>query len=151
MKNALLFVVLTGILGSCGHSRVDEERKIRALLKQEQTAHLTKDVNLFTSGFADGMIGVNRGQVTRHSEAQYKERFTQYFNAVEFIKWEDVADPIIRFSDDQSLAYAIIQKQVIVRSKDTNQTDTTDFAWISVFRKQDGEWKTECNVSTNKP
>ena len=64
-----------------------------------------------------------------------------------------MAEPVIRLSDDGSLAYAIIQKQVILSRSDSLGKpiiDTTDYAWISVYRKQKGEWKVECNVSTNK-
>ncbi len=82
-----------------------------------------------------------------------KERIGKYFNSVQFIKWDDTADPIIRFSDDGSLAYAIVQKEVIVTYPDSSGkafNDTTHYAWSSIYRKQNGEWKVECNISTNK-
>ncbi len=72
---------------------------------------------------------------------------------MEFIKWDDIAEPIIKFSNDHTLAYVIVQKQVILETKDsTGKTaiDTTNFAWTSIYRKQQNEWKLECNISTNK-
>ena len=141
------------LLFACGSvDRAQEERVISALLKQEQKAHLQKDADLFVSEFADSMIAVNRGNVSVSTREQHLERIGHYFNSVQFVAWEDVADPVIRFSDDARLAYAIIQKRVVLVQKDdaTSKPDTTDFAWVSILRKHDGQWKVECNVSTNK-
>lgn len=80
-------------------------------------------------------------------------RISKYFGSVQFIKWDDTAEPIIRFSDDGSLAYAIVQKDVIVTYPDSTGNavnDTTHYAWSSIYRKQNGQWKVECNISTNK-
>ena len=80
---------------------------------------------------------------------QNKKRIEPYFSSVEFIKWDDVAEPVIRFSDDGTLAYAIIQKQVIVSYPDSagkKFIDTTNYAWASIYRKQKGEWKVECGM-----
>lgn len=130
-----------------------DEKAIRELLKKEQQAHLEKNIDLLLSNGTPETIVVNRGIVSVPTEEQNRARFTHYFGSVNFIKWEDTADPIIRFSDDSSLAYAIIQKQVILTLKDdvTAKPDTTDFAWMSVWRKMDGKWKMESIVSTNKP
>jgi hypothetical protein len=130
-----------------------ETQAITALLQQERKAHFDRNVDLFTSEFADSMLSVNKGNVAVVTPDENKERIKKYFGRVEFIKWDDVAKPIIRFSDDGSLCYAIIQKQVIISSFDSlgkKMPDTTDFAWASIYRKQKGEWKVECNVSTNK-
>lgn len=130
-----------------------EEKAIRALLQQERKAHFEKNVDLFVSEFADSMIGVNKGKVSVLSLEQNKQRIRPYFESVQFIKWDDVAEPVIRFSDDGSMAYAVIQKQVIVSYPDSKGKpfiDTTDYAWVSIYRKQKGEWKVEANISTNK-
>ena len=99
------------------------------------------------------MLSVNKGKLSVDTPEENRERIGKYFGRVEFIKWDDVVEPIIRFSDDGSLCYAIIQKQVIVSSPDSlgkKLQDTTDYAWASVYRKQKNELKVECNVSTNK-
>ena len=150
VKLSLLFCVIIAALLCCKSAPHSEMENIRALLKQEQKAHLDEDVDLFTSEFATNMISVNRGELSQLTTDQHKGRITRYFQNVEFIKWEDTQEPIIRLSDDQTLAYAILQKQVIVISKGASQPDTTDFAWISVLRKVEGAWKVECNVSTNR-
>jgi hypothetical protein len=150
------FVLLSSIplLVACNAvNHEHEEMAIRELLKQEQRAHLEKDTELFVSEFAPDMIGINKGKASVLTTEEHLERFGQYFSNVDFIAWEDTAEPLIRFSDDATLAYAILQKQVILTQKDdvTSKPDTTNFAWISVLRKMDGQWKIECNVSTNQP
>ena len=130
-----------------------EKRTILAMLQTERKAHFERNVDLFMSEFAEGMIQVNRGEVTTATKELNKERIGKYFGSVQFIKWDDTAEPIIRFSDDGSLAYAIVQKDVIVTYPDSTGkafNDTAHYAWSSIYRKQNGEWKVECNISTNK-
>lgn len=151
----ITFTILLLFLFAC-NKRIDESadsNAILALLQQERTAHFTKDADLFVSGFAPGLYMINKGKVESASPLEYKQKIQAYFDAVQFIKWDDAAQPVIKFSDDHSIAYAIIQKQVILATKDSTGkavTDTTDFAWTSIYRKQNNEWKLECNTSTNK-
>lgn len=131
----------------------NEKQIILSMLQTERKAHFDRNVDLFMSEFAEGMISVNRGEVTVATKEINKERIGKYFGSVEFIKWDNTAEPIIRFSDDRSLAYAIVQKDVIVTYPDSTGkvfNDTTHYAWSSIYRKQNGEWKVECNISTNK-
>jgi hypothetical protein len=130
-----------------------EKEAIVSMLKTERKAHFERNVDLFISEFADGMISVNKGAVNTPTKEQHKERIGKYFGSVQFIKWDDTAEPIIRFSDDGSLAYAIVQKDVILSYPDSAGKafyDTTHYAWTSIYRKQNDEWKVECNISTNK-
>lgn len=131
----------------------NEKAAILQLLAQERKAHFDRNTELFISEFADSMINVNKGKVTALTKEEHNERVGNYFNAVEFIKWDDIAEPLIRFSDDGSLAYAIIQKEVILSYPDSTGKpfyDTTHYAWTSIYRKKNGEWKVEANISTNK-
>ncbi|NOT51589.1 MAG: nuclear transport factor 2 family protein [Chitinophagaceae bacterium] len=151
----VFFIVLVILFYSCNNKPdlAKEEKAIRDLLQQERKAHFDRNAELFVSEFADSMISINKGKLTQTSIEENKKRIASYFGRVQFIKWDDVAEPIIRFSGDGSLAYAIVQKQVILSYPDSLQhiiTDTTDYAWVSIYRKQKGEWKVEANASTNK-
>ena len=154
MKN-LAGCLLLLLLIAC-NSKVDigkERKTILAMLQTERKAHFERNVEMFMSEFADSMISVNKGIVSSPTKEENKKRIGNYFGNVQFIKWDDTAEPIIRFSDDGSLAYAIVQKDVIVTYPDSSGkalNDTTHYAWSSIYRKQNGEWKVECNVSTNK-
>lgn len=155
LRELLFFFFLLPVLSmSCSRVDIDKERKvILSMLQTERKAHFDRNVDLFMSEFADGMISVNKGEVNFDSKEEHKKRIDSYFGSVQFIKWDDTAEPVIRFADDGSLAYAIIQKEVILTYPDSTGKpfyDTTHYAWSSIYRKQNGEWKVECNVSTNK-
>ena len=157
MKYSLSLILSVCLIGAC-KSKPDlqkEKAVILHLLQQERKAHLERDTDLFMAEFADSMINVNRGVVSSPSKSEHKERIGKYFGSVRFIKWDDVTEPVIRFSGDATLAYAIIQKMVILSFPDpemtgNSKTDSTEYAWVSIYRKQKGKWKVECNVSTNK-
>ena len=143
------------LLHACSSKpNLEKERTIiLSMLQTERKAHFDRNVELFMSEFADSMISVNKGIVSAPTRDEHKERIGKYFGSVQFSKWDDTATPVIRFSDDGSLAYAIIQKDVILSYPDsTGKTfyDTTHYAWSSIYRKISGEWKIECNISTNK-
>lgn len=149
-----LFLLLPVFIACNSKPDIGKEKKtILLMLQTERKAHFERNVDLFMSEFADGMIQVNKGKVTTTTKELNKERIGKYFGSVQFIKWDDTAKPIIRFSDDGSLAYAIVQKDVIVTYPDTTGkafNDTTHYAWSSIYRKRNGEWKVECNISTDK-
>jgi hypothetical protein len=156
-NNNYCYFLISFILVSCAPSpkvnRIEEEKAIQLLLDQERKAHFSRDADLFVSEFTDSMIGVNKGKVSVLSRGQNKERIRPYFESVKFIKWDDMAPPVIRISDDGKMAYAVVQKEVIVSYPDStgkSLIDTTKYAWVSVYRKMKGEWKVELNVSTNK-
>jgi hypothetical protein len=154
MRNVSLFL-FTFLIISC-KSKVDiteEDKAIRKLLKQERDAHFSNDVNRFVAEFADSMISVNKGKVKIFTPEENKKRIEPYFKSVQFIKWDDVEEPVIKFSDDGSLAYAVVQKQVILTYPDSLGKpfiDTSDYGWVSIYRKNKTGWKVETNISTNK-
>ena len=63
------------------------------------------------SEFSDSMISVNRGIVSQFNKEQTRRRIEKYFNQVEFIRWDDIVPPRISFSNDASLAFALIKNK----------------------------------------
>lgn len=134
-------------------STANDEAQLRAMLATERTAHFNRDVELFVKEFSDSMISVNKGTIKATPPDTMRKSIGRYFDAVQFVKWDDMAPPVIRFSNDGSLAYALVQKEVIVNYPGSSGLlvyDTTHYAWVSVYRKQEGSWKVEANISTNK-
>jgi hypothetical protein len=131
---------------------IDELMKIHA---EGRVAHFSKNADLMVNGFADNFISVNRGKIDSLSRNDHKTRIQQYFDAVEFKKWDDLNPPVIRFSDDHSLAYMIVDKLVVldvVDSSGNKSEEQTHFAWTSIFRKQPNSgWVLECVTSTQVP
>lgn len=131
-----------------------ERQKILALHHAQRGYHFNDNAEEFAQQMSEDFISVNRGMVSQPTRSENIERFGAYFKSVTFSKWDDVAEPIIRFSEDGSLAYTIVQKEVVL-TYPMEQGDTieskTEFAWLAVYRKKNREWKIESVASTNKP
>jgi len=136
--------------------KVDFEEERKAILALEAKArehHFQKNVKDFVDGFSKDFISISRGRIDKPDYETSFKRFDSYFKSIEFIKWDDKAEPIVRFSDDASVAYVAVDKIVITEfadEKGNKVSDTTNFAWLSVYKKLNGEWKLDCIASTNK-
>ena len=81
-------------------------------------------------------------------------KFSNYFNSVKFEKWDDISPPIIRFSEDYSLAYTIVDKEVVINYSDENgiiQKESTKYSWVAIYKRYKDGWKIDCIASTNQP
>ena len=150
---------MIAILCSCEANKIsegfdDESAAILKLHHAQRDYHFEKDSISYINQLSSDFISVNRGLITLPSRAETLKRYNRYFSTVEFIKWDDVTDPIIRFSDDGSLAYTVVDKIVQVTYEDEEgekKLGQTHFAWTAIYRKTDEGWKIECATSTNKP
>ena len=121
MKKIFLATLIFALCFSCQKEEaVDlskEKMKILELHHKQRDHHFKKDSIAFASQLSENFISVNRGEITQPQKAETISRYNRYFSAVEFVKWDDNAEPVIRFSDDGSLAYTIVDKTVIVTYK----------------------------------
>src|SRR5688572_8083091 len=104
--------------------------------------------------FSDDFISIAHGKINTPARQANLERLQKYFNNSTFIEWDDISPPVVRVSDDASLAYVIVNKKVRLMAKQANGTEvqgTEVFAWVSIYRKINGEWKLVTVVSTNTP
>lgn len=149
----LLFLLVIVLLISCREQRQQSNYNLDAIkniLTTERKAHLTKNASLLFSGGSDTLLEIKGGTVKKISPEEGRQRFQNYFNSVDFLKWEDSAEPIFSFSEDSTMAVVTIQKLVILKEHDSTTNDTTNFAWTSVFKKVKNKWKLEMIASTNK-
>lgn len=131
-----------------------EQAKILKLHQLQRTYHFQKDSIAFANQLSDSFISVNRGIISRPKRAATVSRYHGYFSAVEFQAWNDLAEPIIRFSEDGKMAYTIVDKLVRVTYEGTDGEqieDETHFAWTAIYRKYEDEWKIDCVTSTEIP
>ncbi|MGN8226051.1 hypothetical protein [Gracilimonas sp. BCB1] len=158
MKSLFKYWVLIALLmtTSCTDEDKLKEKYTRQVLEMhdaQREYHFEKMSAAFAGQLSEDFISVNRGELSQMSYEEHKARYDQYFSAVEFEYWDDTREPLIRFSDDYSLAYTIVEKDVILNYQDENGTmlrDSVHYAWLAVYRKQDnGEWKIESVASTN--
>lgn len=147
---AILISVL--LLSGCQNTYQHEElAKLSAFQKQEQSAHLTNNPNLLLSMMTDSLMQVKSGRVQYFTKPQLKERFTSYFKAVQFVKWDDTAPPVYTISPDGQMATVLVQKRVELREiSDTSGTiQKTDFVWLELWKKVQGNWRMYGNISTH--
>lgn len=157
-KLILLTFISILIFTSCAKQYTEQDRAndIKLFLQENETArkaHMLGDAKMLTAGIADTMISVNRGQITKSSNQEIYERFKNYFKNIEYIKWEDIEEPVINISDDGTMAEILYKKIILVRSK--NEKDEWEksavlFAWSANHKKINGVWKVISNTSTRE-
>ncbi len=126
--------------------------EILALHEQERSFHFEKKAAEFAATLSENALMINKGRVNTASQEENQKRFESYFNSVEFLEWDDMTAPIVRLSDDGSMAYVVVEKKVtiqVIQEADTIQ-NSTQFAWVSIYEKDNGNWKITCNASTNQ-
>ena len=131
-------------------SAIDE---LLLLQKQEREAHLQKNAARLVEMFAPDFINISDGNVTRPSKEESLRGFQAYFDRTTFLEWDDITPPIIRVSQDASMAYVLVQKRVRIRPSagTSTQESTTIFAWIETYEKQGGKWWLKVVASTDHP
>lgn len=158
MSFKYLILSLTLLLFSCSQqSQFDKEKATEEILKLhnlQRDHHFNKDSIAFANQLSENFISVNRGVIAQPDKSATLSRYNRYFSTVEFVKWDDVTEPLIRFSEDGTIAYTVVDKIVSVtyqnQSGETVEGET-HFAWTAIYKKYGDEWKIDCLTSTNKP
>ena len=134
--------MLAIFINSCSNkSEFDEQKerdKILKLHNLQRDYHFKKDSISFVNQLSENFISINKGSISRPKRDETLKRYNNYFSSVEFIKWDDVSYPIIKFSKDGSLAYTIVDKLVQVKYKDEKGETVygeTHFAWTAIYRQ----------------
>ena len=133
-----------------GSDEVSQYASLIHLIDQEKQAHLSKNPELIVSAQSPNYRNISAGKMSKPSADSSVATFKKYFNNSDFIKWDNEQQPIITFSDDSSMAYAIIQKEVMLKDKKENKVEDTHFIWVAIYKKYDNQWKRDCVISTNR-
>ena len=131
-----------------------EKQKILELHNMQGKYHFEKKPEKLVSLFSKNFISINNGEINSPTYNESVEMFRNYFNSVEFLKWDDIKEPVIRFSNDGSMAYSIVNKEVVIKTRDSKtepKIDTTIFSWLAIYKKYGEAWEMDCIISTNKP
>ena len=158
MRTTIIVSLVIILMVSCKEQNqvnIEAERdKILQLHKSQRDNHFNKDSISFANNLSENFISVNKGKITHPRRKEMISRYHHYFSSVEFVKWDDVVDPIIRFSEDGKLAYSIVDKivKVTYEDEDGNLIDSeTHYAWTAIYKKYGDEWKVDCVTSTEEP
>ncbi|MEO1031841.1 MAG: hypothetical protein AAFX55_10580 [Bacteroidota bacterium] len=153
----LLALLVITLISCNGHPKVDLELEKKQVLKlhhAQRDYHFNKDSIAFANQLSENFISVNKGIINSPNQSETISRYHNYFTSVAFLKWDDVSEPIIKFSDDGTMAYTIVDKIVAVSQLNENSEiveSQTHFVWTAIYRKYKDQWKIDCVTSTNKP
>ncbi len=158
MRNATLAIVVLLAFGlvSCQQGPDTEllRQEILELHRDFIQAHLDKDARFIAEPTSPDYLFVANGLVEKQSASQMEEMLAEYLDSTEFSEYRDVADPIIGFSDDGSVAWAIVQVRVAGKqsgpSGSSREFDTV-WAWISIYHRSGERWMRITDVSTSRP
>jgi hypothetical protein len=99
-------------------------------------------------------VQANKGVISHPSLEERRERFRAYLGSTRFEVYRDVADPVVRVSDDGTLGWVIVQVEARgVQTQADGRTEPLQFtsAWIELYEKRGGRWVRTGNVSNFKP
>ena len=157
MMKLFLFITISLIFVSCSSeekfNESAERQKILEIHNLQREYHFNNKPEEFVSLFSGNFISVNGGEISTPGKEESIQRFKNYFNSVKFIKWDDITPPVIKFSDDGTMAYSVVNKEVIlenINNDDNPGKSRTIFSWVTIYKKYGEKWKIDFVASTNK-
>ena len=133
---------------------VDIEREAQTLLgmhEQSRAAHFATDVEAAIADLAGDQIIVRDGAVRRMTVGDLRQTMVGYFAGATFHEWDDIEPPMVKVSDDASIAWMITNTKVRLTKvgEDGSEFEMAFvYAGILTYEKRDGRWVRTTNVST---
>lgn len=131
-----------------------EKAELLRIHKSEREAHFKTDVDMLLESSPEEFISVGHGKINRSSKADARKMFTGYFRDAKYYEWDDVEEPIIRISNDASMAWMITRTRVRRVQKTVDGAEKEEkfvYAGIMTYEKRDRRWVRVANVSTAEP
>lgn len=136
---------------------IDLAAETEQLLKihaSDRRAHFETNAKLLMEHAADDFISVSNGSIQRPTRAESLKFFEQYFKDAKYYEWDDLEPPIVRVSNDASMAWMIVRTRVR-RAQTASGGEATErtfvYAGIMAYEKKAGRWVRVANVSTFEP
>ena len=133
---------------------LEAELELLALHEEAMRAHRQSDVDLLLQSDAPDFVSASRGEITRPTLDDRRERFQRYLASTRFSEYVDLVPPVVRVSRDGSLGWVIAQ----VRGTGVQTTQdggskplTFESAWIELYERRGDTWLRAGNVSNFKP
>lgn len=132
-----------------------DEQKLLRLHRKAMDAHFFEDPSMLKGYFGpEGVVAFN-GEVVPVTGADSEAMMERIFSSRDHTRYDDLIRPIVEVSDDGSLGWVIVQVEAtgVLFDESGAPAGPLQFtsAWISLHRKQDGEWRQIGNVSNFKP
>jgi len=117
-------------------------------------AHRTGDLQAWLDGESDDYVLADRGEVSRPKKAERGAQIGPYLKRTRFTEYKDLIEPIVCISQDESLAWVVVQVGASgVQKRDDGTEGPIRFvsAWIELYEKRGERWLRVGNVSNFKP
>jgi hypothetical protein len=157
-ESALLRLPLRrGCRAGSSAARIDLEAARAELLAAhdaDRLAHFKADAALLASATGDSFLAVNGGRIETVTAEAQRRMFAQHFAGARYEEWDDLEPPVVRISDDGSMAW-VISRLKVRRSSPDAQGVTRErsfvYAGIMTYERRAGRWIKVANVSTFEP
>jgi hypothetical protein len=131
-----------------------DEQKLLRMHRKGMDDHLAETINELQSIRNDSVIIVSRGEIYTMDSTAFDGGMLRIMNSRDHYSYNDLIRPIVKISDDGSLAWVIVQVSAngIVFNGDDKENLPLDFtsAWIELYEKKKGKWYMVGNVSNFK-
>ncbi len=150
----LVFLLVGAGLTGFAQNKSRLDRELEALLqvhKKDRQAHFETDARKLIEHADDEFIAVSKGTIQRSSRADVLKTFQEYFQNAKYFEWDDLEPPIVRVSNDASMAWMIVRTRVRRTQKQADGSDKERsfvYAGIMTYEKKNGKWVRVANVST---
>lgn len=158
MKLMMTVVTLMlGVAGVAAAAPVDLNKEKAELLQShraDREAHFKTDVDMLQRNAPEEFIAVSRGKINKAKKSDTRKMFTEYFKNAKYSEWDDLEEPIVRISNDGSMAWMITRVKVKRTQTGTDGKEREEkfvYAGIMTYEKIDGRWMRVANVSTFEP
>ena len=145
------------LLKQCPEAASGREADREALLRRHalgREAHFRTDPDLLLEGGSEEFVSVSGGKISRVTPAGQRKFFGEYFKDATYHEWDDLEPPIVKVSDDGTMAWVITRTKVRRAQKDASGAAKEGgfvYAGIMLYEKRDGQWIRVGNVSTFEP
>jgi len=134
-------------IGETGLDPIDIYRLHRRIL----AAHCLGDAAMMARLTAPEGTVASRGDLLRTTREQLLANMKGLFGRLDYRSYEDLTEPMIEVSAGGDLGWVGVKVRAAGVVNETGAPFTSDWAWIMLAKKIDGEWLSAGNASNQKP
>ena len=158
-KNMRCFLLPVFVLLLCFSCKTEADKeKLKAELLTIHhdliRAHLTNDPSLSVQTILENFASVKDGEITFPDRDEVLSGITDYISNTTFSEYRDLQEPVIGLSEDGTVGWVIARVSVQGERK-LNDGTTREISficsWMTLYRRVNGRWVTEAEVSTFDP
>lgn len=124
-----------------------DEIQVYRLHRQLLAAHCLGDADLIARLSSAQILSANSGNLRQLTNASVRDRFAEQFERLDYTAYHDIATPIIEISGASDLAWVGVNARAVGKQVMGGAPFDTQWAWLMIVRKEDGQWLHAGNAS----